>query len=101
MNVYVYLSKQEATCTYEGKWRQERNISIENCTIFVFIHILFSEISGDFEQPTNNGPPQPRGVFSCRIANCTEKLPVCRMLNHVRTFHMANLTEVSGTDTWI
>lgn len=46
-------------------------------------------------QPTPNGPPQPRGVFSCRILNCTQKLPVCRMLNHVRTFHMASLTEVS------
>lgn len=51
-------------------------------------------------QPTQNGPPQPRGIFSCRILNCSEKLPICRMLNHFRTFHATNLTEnrLLGTD---
>lgn len=57
--------------------------------------VIFFSIQGILWQPTPNGPPQPRGVFSCRILNCAEKLPVCRMLNHVRTFHASNLTEVS------
>lgn len=53
--------------------------------------------AGIIWQATPNGPPQPRGIFSCRIWNCQEKIPVCRMLNHVRTFHLTSLTEVSIT----
>lgn len=45
-------------------------------------------------QLTTSGPPQPRGFFSCRFWNCDGKVPICRMLNHVRTFHKENLTEV-------
>lgn len=63
-----------------------------HATIFL-THFSLS-ILGILWQPTPNGPPQPRGLFSCRILNCMEKLPVCRMLNHVRTFHISNLTEV-------
>ncbi|XP_055299867.1 uncharacterized protein LOC129567237 isoform X2 [Sitodiplosis mosellana] len=51
-------------------------------------------------QPTTSGPPQPRGFFSCRIWNCEDKVPICRMLNHVRTFHKDRLTEhrLQGND---
>lgn len=53
-------------------------------------------------EPITNGPPQPRGLFTCRICNSVDKVPVCRMLNHVRTFHMDNLTEVKtlNIDLW-
>lgn len=36
----------------------------------------------------------PRGLFACRFLNCGCKLAMCRMANHVRTFHSTNLTEV-------
>lgn len=69
-------------------------------TQHIFLILMFF-IPAELVPPTNNGPPQPRGVFSCRIEGCVEKLPVCRMLNHVRTFHMDNLTEVSDMMTII
>lgn len=55
----------------------------------------FNSFSAEAPLPTTNGPPQPRGLFSCRMSNCTENVPICRMLNHIRTFHIASLTEVS------
>lgn len=38
--------------------------------------------------------PQPPGLFECRMTNCDEKLPICRLLNHIRCFHKLNLLEV-------
>lgn len=36
----------------------------------------------------------PKGLYDCRMANCTAKLPFCRLLNHLRYFHKDSLTEV-------
>lgn len=35
---------------------------------------------------------QPSGLFNCRV--CTAKMPICRMLNHVRSLHRPELFEV-------
>lgn len=42
-----------------------------------------------------NGPPQPKGKFFCRMANCTDRLPICRMLNHLRSIHEGKITDVT------
>lgn len=41
--------------------------------------------------PPNHQPP---GLFSCRMVSCDTKLPSCRLLNHIRSFHVADLMEV-------
>lgn len=47
--------------------------------------------------PTISTPPpnhQPPGLFNCRMLSCDHRLPSCRLLNHIRSFHAADLMEV-------
>lgn len=41
---------------------------------------------------------QPPGQFNCRMLACTERLPICRMWNHLRTFHSTHMVEHSVVD---
>lgn len=39
--------------------------------------------------------PQPAGRFHCRMLQCEERVPICRMWNHIRTFHANHMVEQS------
>lgn len=43
---------------------------------------------------------QAKGQFHCRMLDCNEKLPICRLLNHLRTFHNDHLMQVKRTTAW-
>lgn len=61
------------------------------------------ELIQSMNQPVDDEParpnrvvhanPQPGGLFNCRMLLCNERLPICRMWNHIRTFHVANMFE--------
>lgn len=47
-------------------------------------------------RPVANHVPQPAGQFHCRMLQCDERLPICRMWNHIRTFHANHMVEQSA-----
>lgn len=55
-----------------------------NLTPFVCVHILDDALP----RIRRISPPQSRGLFTCRSSTgCTERLPICRMFNHIRQCH--------------
>lgn len=50
-------------------------------------------------QTTEPAPPrvihvaQPGGLFNCRMLGCTDRLPICRMWNHIRSLHPEHMVE--------
>lgn len=61
---------------------------------------VIDELIGAMNQTTEPAPAnpeifvaQPGGLFNCRMLACTERLPICRMWNHLRTFHSAHMVE--------
>lgn len=61
---------------------------------------VIDELIGAMNQTAEPAAPtrevlvaQPPGLFDCRMLACTERLPICRMWNHLRTFHSAHMVE--------
>lgn len=77
------------------------NTQLTTAAVHHHMDAIIDEIQGSVGSarlPQSNVTSQPAGLFNCRMQACTERLPICRMWNHIRTFHVDHFTEASAVD---
>lgn len=90
---HLKILKQSALDAEQTSTNTEtKNISLE----VIFNPVRTPALNANSTQAVVESPLncQPPGLFHCRILSCVIQLPTCRLLNHIRTSHFKNLSEV-------